>query len=119
MAFPEAFLDGMQVPVVRKSFNGGDLCTVSLDSEHRAGFHRLPIDEDGAGAADAGLTSHVRPRQAAHLAQKLDKQQARLDVAFSQHSVYADLDGGIQGGSLNGGTEREEPSRSDVFLSTK
>src|SRR5215469_16566593 len=83
VAFPETLLDGMQLPVARESFQGRDLRAIGLDGEHRAGLYRLSIDEDGAGAADAGLTSHVRSGQPTHLAQKLNKQHARLDLAFS------------------------------------
>jgi hypothetical protein len=74
VALPEAFLNAMQFPILREAFDGRDLCAISLDGEHRTGFDRLPIDEDGAGATDAGLTSHVRPGKAAYLTQKLDEQ---------------------------------------------
>ena len=47
-----------------------DSCgAVSLDGQHSTGLYRLSVDEDGAGEADARFACHVRPGQAARLAQ--------------------------------------------------
>ena len=44
---------------VFQSFDGRDLGPVRLDCEHGAGLHRLPVDEDGARAAAAGVAAKV------------------------------------------------------------
>ena len=50
--------------VGRQALDGGDLATVDLDGQEQARPHRHAVEQDGAGAADAVLAPHVRPRQA-------------------------------------------------------
>jgi hypothetical protein len=52
---------------ISEALDRGDFCAVSLDSKHGTGFNRLPVNEDGARAANAGLASHVRTGEAARL----------------------------------------------------
>jgi hypothetical protein len=52
---------------------------VRLHREHGAGFHRLAIHMHDAGAALAGVATHMRAGQANLVAQQLDQQGAFLD----------------------------------------
>ena len=53
---------------------------VGLHREDRAGLRAAAVDEDGAGAALAGVAADVRAGQAQLLAQEVDEQHAGLDV---------------------------------------
>ena len=53
---------------------------------------------------------HVRCGSAARLAQELDKKHARFDLAFSQHSVDAYLNGDFTGVTLDTGFDKPERS---------
>ena len=62
MLVPEGFLDRVQIAVCGESFNGEDVAAVRLDGEHGAGFDRLAVHHDGAGAANGGFAADVRAR---------------------------------------------------------
>src|ERR1700757_3017913 len=66
MAFPESFLDGVHLAIT-EALDRGHFRAVSLDSKYRTRFNRLPVNEDGARAANAGLASNVRTGEAARL----------------------------------------------------
>ena len=51
-----------------------------LHREHQAGAHRLAVEQDRAGAADAVLAADMRPGLAAILADRIDQRAARLDA---------------------------------------
>ncbi len=55
----EGLLHWMQLVAIGQALNRSDLFTVRLHSEHQAGTHRLTIDNHGARAADAVLTTDV------------------------------------------------------------
>jgi hypothetical protein len=119
VALPEAFLDRMELSVPREALYGRDLGAVGLDGEHRAWFNRLAINEDRAGAADAGLASNMCSGKPAHIAQELHEQTARFDLAFSQRSIDADLEGHVHSCSLRiGGDENTECIAPSEVLST-
>src|ERR1700751_2511956 len=59
MAFPEPLLDGVHL-AISEALDRGHFCAVSLDRKHRTRFNRLPVNDDSARAAYAGLASHVR-----------------------------------------------------------
>ena len=58
----------------------GDLAPVGLRGEHRAGLHRLAVEQHRAGPAGGGVAADVGRREPAHLAQEVHEQQPRLDV---------------------------------------
>src|SRR5439155_19314184 len=108
MLVPERLLHRMQLAVLRQAFDGGDGAPFGLDREQRAGLHGPAVEEDGAGAALAGVAPYVRPGQAEDVAQEMDEQQAGLDLAGLSNAV--DLDGdGAHGGPLSGPCERPRP----------
>ena len=61
----------------RQALDGGDLSPVDLDRHEQARPHRLAVEQDGAGAADAVLAAHVRPRQAQSRAQEIAEEEPR------------------------------------------
>lgn len=64
VALPESFLDRVHVAIASETLDRGHFCAVRLDGKHGTGFNGLPVNEDGARAANAGLASHVRTGQA-------------------------------------------------------
>ena len=66
VALPESFLDGVHL-AISEALDRGYFCAVSLDSKHGTRLNRLPVNEDGARAANTGLASHVRTGEAARL----------------------------------------------------
>ena len=55
------------------------LAAVGLDREHQAGAHRIVVEDDGAGAADAVLAADMGPGLAAVVADGVDQGAPRLD----------------------------------------
>ena len=93
VAFPEAVLHRVKVPVRGEALDRRDLGAIGLDGEQRAGLDGAAVHEDGARAADAGLAPDVGPGQIADLAQEMNQQQPRLDVATMFAAVDAKSDG--------------------------
>src|SRR5438552_7526988 len=90
MTIPESLLQRMQMTVARQAFDGGDVGAVRLHGEHRARLHRLAVDEDGTGAANARLAANVRPGQTARIAQIVHEQDTRLDGVIAWGVVDAE-----------------------------
>ena len=76
----ERLLDGMQRAVRGEPLDRRHLLPVGLDAEHRAGLHRLAVEQHRAGAARGRVAADVRPRQAEPLAQDVDEELARLEL---------------------------------------
>ena len=92
VALPEALLHGVQLAIARQAFNRGDFGAVGLHGEHGAGLGRFAIEQDGAGAADTGFATDMRPRQAAEVAEKMDEEHSRLDFMLMRSSVDANVE---------------------------
>ena len=60
---------------------------VGLDREDRAGLRAPAVDEDGAGAALAGVAPDVRAGQTQLFAKEVDEKHARFDVALANLAV--------------------------------
>src|SRR6185503_14625074 len=82
VTLPEALLKGMQLAVPCETLDGGDFGAIRLDSQERAGFYRLAIQKDRAGAAQRCLAPDVRSREFALIAEKIGEQQAGFDLVF-------------------------------------
>ena len=82
---------GWSLPSCSSPSTVSDLAAVGLDGEHRAGLHRLAVEQDGAGAAVGGVAADVGAGQAQVLAQEVDQQQARLDLGLRGGAVDGDL----------------------------
>src|SRR5207249_774898 len=79
VALPKSLLHRMQYAILGQTFNGGDLGAIRLHSKQRAGFHRLTIEQDGAGAANARFTADMSAGQLAVVTEEMDEKRARLD----------------------------------------
>ena len=69
------------------------LGALGLDGKDGAGLHRLAVDMDDAGAALAGVAADMGAGHAEMLAQELDQQRARLDLAGDGLAVDGHGDG--------------------------
>src|SRR4029078_4093832 len=89
LLLPERLLQRVH-RAVGERLDGRDLLAVGLDGERDAGADRLAVHEDGARPADAVLAADVRADEVEVLAQEVDEQGPRLDVAL----VADPVDGG-------------------------
>ena len=64
----------------------------AIGGEHGARLHRLAVVQDDAGAAVGGVAAPVRAGQAELVAEEVDQQHPRLDVAGDQLAVDRDRD---------------------------
>ena len=62
-----------------QALDGGDRVVLGGDGEHQARAHRLAVDEDGAGAADAVLAADVGAGEPEVVAQEVRQQPAGRD----------------------------------------
>ena len=89
---PEGLLHGMVFLRLRQTLDGLHLGAVGLHRQHHAALDRLPIQQDGAGAALPGVTPDMRPGKIQALAQILYEQLARLDLTLFVDSIDLDVD---------------------------
>jgi hypothetical protein len=92
VTLPKTLLHRMQFAILGQTFNGGDLGAVRLHGEQRAGFHRLAIEQDGAGAANARFTADMCASQLAIVTEEVDEESARLDRVLVFDSIDANVD---------------------------
>src|SRR4051794_9282035 len=79
VALPEGPLHrGQGLGVRGQPLDRGDLRILHLDAQHQAGTNCLPVDEDGAGTADAVLAAEVCAGQPEVFAQGVGEGLARL-----------------------------------------
>src|SRR2546428_11894428 len=52
-------LDRVKLAVVREALDRGDLATIGLEGEQRAGLHGLPVQQDRAAAATGGVAPDI------------------------------------------------------------
>src|ERR1700724_2820918 len=69
----------MQLVALRQPLDGADAFTLRLHREHQARAHRLVVEDDSAGAADAVLAADMRAGLPAVVADGVDQRLARLD----------------------------------------
>src|SRR6185503_10762963 len=78
---PERVLERVQRAVAGlHSLDRRDVRAIRLDREHRAAFHGLAIDGDGARAALARVAPDVGPGELQVLAEELDEHASWLDI---------------------------------------
>jgi hypothetical protein len=85
-------LQGMELPVRRKPFDGLDGVAVRLHGQQQAGAHRGAVEPDGAGAADAVLAADVCPREAEGVAEEVREKEPRLYLFAVDAAVDGELD---------------------------
>src|SRR3954471_24431928 len=77
----ESLLHGVQAAVVLEAFDRGDLVALGGRRQHRARLRRLAVPQPHARPAVGGVVAPMRPGQPELVAQEVDEQQPRLDVA--------------------------------------
>src|SRR5215468_51461 len=88
----EAFLEGMELAVLLEPLHRHDLPAVGLHSEYRAGLHGPAVEENGAGAAVAGIAADVRTCEPKDLPDQVHEEETRLDVRLELLAVDGHLD---------------------------
>ena len=88
----ERLLQRRQLVAVGEALDGLDRRAVGLDGEQHAALHELAVDDHRAGAAVAGVAADVAAGQVEVVAQEVDQQPARLDLALVGRAVDVDRD---------------------------
>src|SRR5581483_3071903 len=81
-----------QLVAVGEPLDGLDLAAVRLDCEQHAALEQAAVDDDGARAAVAGVAADVASGEVEVVAQEVDEQLPRLDVALVHRAVDGDRD---------------------------
>src|SRR5690349_19593495 len=87
----ERLLQRRQLVALAEALDGLDRRPVGLDGEHHAALHERAVHDHRARAAVAGVAADMAPGEAQIVAQKMDQQAPRVDVALVPDTV--DLDG--------------------------
>ena len=80
IGFDEGALDPIELAVVRKSFDCGDVAILAVDREQKAAILCFTIDDDGARAAVAHPARLFAARQLEVMPQRIDQCPARLQL---------------------------------------
>jgi hypothetical protein len=84
---PEAFLEWMDLTVLREPLDGCNARGFGLNREHGTRLDCPVINQDSAGAAEGGFTSDMRTGETDEIADVMDKQHAGLDLVLPLLSV--------------------------------
>ena len=89
----ERLLQLRQLAVLREAFDCLDARAVGLDCEEHAALQEHTVDDHRARAAVAGVAADVAAREVEVVAQEVDEELARLDVALVGRPVdgYRDV----------------------------
>src|SRR5260370_1869042 len=91
MVLMESRLNRMQSATAgRESFDRRDRRTVRHHGENRAGFDRLSIDIDGAGAALRGVAADMGPCETEIVSKQMNQKLARFQRSGVTHAVNVD-----------------------------
>src|SRR3990172_3783648 len=88
----ERLLDRVEATALREPPDRRDRAPVGLDREHRAGLHRLPIQEDRAGATVTRVAAHVRTREPQVVSEEVDEEDPWLHGSGVLRAVHVDRD---------------------------
>jgi len=80
-----------------QTFHCRNLETISLDRQHQAGTHCIPVHDDGASAAYAMLAAHVRPGEAEAVTQAVDERCPHGNLDSGRTPVQSKADDSIHG----------------------
>jgi hypothetical protein len=81
----------MEFSVLRQPFDRSYFSAIRLNSEDRARFHSVPVQQHRAGTAQRRLTSDVRAGELALVSKKMREQRPGLDLMFLWSSVDFDF----------------------------
>src|SRR5438034_6759345 len=99
MVVRECLLEAVQLTVGREPLDRLDLGSVGLDRQHHAALHEHAVDEDGAGSAVPRVATDVTAGQVEIVADEVDQQPPRIDLALVLLAVDVDGDR-LTGGSF-------------------
>jgi hypothetical protein len=85
--FPKTFLHWMHLAILSQPLNGSDFATIRLDGQNRAGLHGLAIQQNCAGATDAGFAPYVCPGKFAEIAKKMNQKHPGFDFMLLLNAV--------------------------------
>src|SRR5512143_2670910 len=88
----EPVLDRMELAVLLEALDRHDLPAVGLDGEDRARLHRDAVEQDRARPAVRRVAADVRARQAEHVPQEMDQQEAGIHLGLLCRSVHRYVD---------------------------
>ena len=88
----ERLLQRRQLAVLAEPLDGLDARAVRLDGEQHAALHEHAVEDHRARAAVAGVAADVAAGQVEVVAQEMDEELARLDVALVGRPVDGDRD---------------------------
>ena len=88
----EGRLHRVQFVALGDAFDGGDVGAVGLARQHGAGFDRLAVDMDDAGAALAGVAADMGAGQVEIFAQEMDQERPVFDVDRDGLAVHRQFD---------------------------
>ena len=83
----EGALQAVEPPLRGHAFDGLDAASFAAHGERDAGWYRLAVDQDRAGAALAAVATGLRARQMGDVAQVIDQQIAIGDGVFAPAPV--------------------------------
>src|SRR5688572_27998710 len=92
MVVPERFLQRMECAVAAQPFDGGHRRPVDLGSQARARFHCDTVEQHGARAALTGVAADLRTGQPGELADEMNEEGSRLNVALEGATVDRQTD---------------------------
>ena len=86
-------MQGMQLPVCFQRLDGGDLRAVGLNREQGAGLDGGAVQQHGAGAAEAGVTTDMRAGQTQFLADEFHQQLPGFHVPLAGFTIHGNVNG--------------------------
>ena len=87
MLLVESVLQRMQFAVLFETFNRSYRASIGLNGKCGARLDGAPVHNDGASATVTGVTTNMCAGQLQCFAEKVDQQQALLDVGAVFHAV--------------------------------
>ncbi len=94
----EGLLERRQLVALREPLDGLDARAVDLDGEQHAALHEPAVEDDAARAAVAGVAADVAAGQVEVVAEEVDEEAPRVDVALVEDAVDGDGDLVLAGG---------------------
>jgi hypothetical protein len=88
MFLPEPLLKGMQLAVLRHTFDGLDRATISLDCEYGTAFNGPSVHKDRTGSTAGSITADVRTGQTQFLTKEVHQQHAGFDFTTVGLAVH-------------------------------
>src|ERR671915_2629979 len=88
----ESALERVEAIVAREALDRPERAAARLDRQHQAGPHRLAVELDRAGTADALLAADLRAGETRGVADEVGQERPGLDVALVVPPVDLDAD---------------------------